>query len=290
MLMKIIKKILPSHKYQIKCPYLMLPKRIVIHDTDCYKTAEEAIFDMTNSCEKNSFHYAVDAKEIIQGIPEGRNAWHIEKEEDNKGNFEGIAIKICYPKNDDNKFIAAEENAIKLIIDILNRYNWGIDKVTKHQDYNGSYCPHKILDMGWEHFINRIKLKRIKTEPRPFIIGETVYNKDNIYLCETAGYGGKETILRKNTKSVVKKFHYNKKLYMALGDDKNYYDIAWTSDLNKFITDCETENLVVIEDKEKVKKLENEDIRQITSGQNKLIKWIINCIDKIKKSIKYLIK
>ena len=35
----------------------------------------------------------------------------------------------------------------------------GIDRVTKHQDYCGKYCPHRTLDMGWNRFINMIKAK-----------------------------------------------------------------------------------------------------------------------------------
>ena len=39
----------------------------------------------------------------------------------------------------------------------MKQYNWGIDKVTKHQDYSGKYCPHRTLDLGWERFLNLIK-------------------------------------------------------------------------------------------------------------------------------------
>lgn len=73
------------------------------------------------------------------------------------------------------------------------------------------------------------------TYKRPFVVGEQVYNIEDIYLYETAGYGGKKVILPKNTKSIVKKYHYNKKLYIALGNQSSYYDIAWTNELNKFI-------------------------------------------------------
>lgn len=29
--------------------------------------------------------------------------------------------------------------------------------MTKHQDYNGKYCPHRTLDMGWQRFLNMVK-------------------------------------------------------------------------------------------------------------------------------------
>ena len=34
---------------------------------------------------------------------------------------------------------------------------WGIERVSKHQDYSGKYCPHKTLDLGWERFLNLIR-------------------------------------------------------------------------------------------------------------------------------------
>ena len=77
-----------------------------------------------------------------------------------KGNREGIAIEICYSKSGGDRFIKAEQNAVDLIVYLLKKYNWGIDRVTKHQDYgNHKYCPHRTLDMGWDRFLNMIKAK-----------------------------------------------------------------------------------------------------------------------------------
>lgn len=34
---------------------------------------------------------------------------------------------------------------------LLKERGWGIDRVRKHQDWNGKYCPHRILSEGrWE--------------------------------------------------------------------------------------------------------------------------------------------
>lgn len=90
-----------------------------------------------------------------------------------KGNREGIAIEICYSLSGGDRFIKAEQNAVDLIVDILKRYGWGIDRVTKHQDYgNHKYCPHRTLDMGWDRFLNMIKAK---LEDNP------VSNEVNVY-------------------------------------------------------------------------------------------------------------
>ena len=157
--MNIIKKLVSTDKYNIKCPYTMNPSRIVVHNTANDASARNEIAYMISNNQEVSFHYAVDDKEIVQGIPENRNAWHSGDGSNGKGNREGVAIEICYSKSGGDRFIQAEKNAVELIVDILKRYGWGVDRVTKHQDYNGKYCPHRTLDMGWDRFIKMIEAK-----------------------------------------------------------------------------------------------------------------------------------
>lgn len=157
-MVNIIKQIVPESKYGIKCPYEMIPTRIVVHNTANDATARNEIAYMTNNNYETSFHYAVDDKEIVQGLPLDRNGWH-SSDGNGKGNREGIAIEICYSKSGGDRFIKAEQNAVDLIVYLLKKYNWGIDRVTKHQDYCGKYCPHRTLDMGWNRFINMINAK-----------------------------------------------------------------------------------------------------------------------------------
>ena len=104
--MEIIKKLVPESKYGIKCPYEMTPTRIVVHNTANDATARNEIAYMTNNNNETSFHYAVDDKEIVQGIEENRNAWHA-SDGNGKGNREGIAIEICYSKSGGERFIKA---------------------------------------------------------------------------------------------------------------------------------------------------------------------------------------
>ena len=164
--MNIIKQIVPENKYGIKCPYEMKPTRIVVHNTANDATARNEIAYMTNNNYETSYHFAVDDKEVIQGLPLDRNGWHA-SDGNGKGNREGIAIEICYSKSGGDKFIKAEQNAVELIVYLLKKYNWGIDKVTKHQDYTNKYCPHRTLDLGWERFINMIKDKLNVPQEKP---------------------------------------------------------------------------------------------------------------------------
>lgn len=162
-MVKVRKNLINSSLYNWKSPYSMKPTRIVVHNTANDASADQEIRYMNKSQaeggRQTSFHYAVDDIEAVQGLPENRNGWHAGDGGNGKGNREGIAIEICYSKSGGDKFIKAEQNAVELIVDILKRYGWGIDKVTKHQDYSGKYCPHRTLDIGWDRFINMVKAK-----------------------------------------------------------------------------------------------------------------------------------
>jgi N-acetylmuramoyl-L-alanine amidase CwlA len=163
--MKIIKNLVSEWNYNKKCPYTMTPTRIVVHNTGNDAPASNEISYMIRNANTVSFHYAVDHKEVVQGIEENRNSWNA-GDGNGKGNREGIAIEICFSKSGGDKFIKAEQNAVELIVDILKRYGWGIDRVTKHQDYNGKYCPHRTLDMGWDRFLKMIEDK-LNSAPAP---------------------------------------------------------------------------------------------------------------------------
>lgn len=153
--MKIVKNLCPQNKWSIKCPYSMTPRFIVVHNTANDASARNEIAYMIGNNDSTSYHYAVDDVEVIQAIPENRTAWHA-GDGIGKGNMSGISIEICYSKSGGSKFNKAEDNAVELIVDILRRYGWGIDKVTKHQDYSGKYCPHRTLDMGWDRFLKKV--------------------------------------------------------------------------------------------------------------------------------------
>ena len=155
--MKIVKNLVDESKYTIKCPYKMSATRIVIHETANDASAQNEVSYMRNNSLEKSFHFAVDDKEIIQGIPIDRNAWHA-GDGNGKGNREGIAIEICYSKSGGERWQKSVENAAELTAQLLKERGWGTEKVTKHKDYSGKNCPHRILaEFGWNNFINKVK-------------------------------------------------------------------------------------------------------------------------------------
>ncbi len=165
--MRIIQNLVDKSKWNIKCPYSMDAKFIVVHNTANDAPAWNEISYMINNNNETSFHYAVDGEQVIQGILETRNAWHCGN---TYGNRNGIGIEICYSLSGGNKFTKAEENAVKFIAEKLKEKNWDISKVKKHQDFSGKYCPHRTLDLGWERFLNMVReelgeLPTPETEP-----------------------------------------------------------------------------------------------------------------------------
>lgn len=164
-------------KYSIKCPNPMTAEFIVVHNTANDAPAENEIKYMITNNNQVSYHYAVDDKEVIQGLPIDRNAWACGDGANGKGNRKGIQVEICYSKSGGARFENAEKNAAMLIAKLLKERGWGIDKVKKHQDFANKYCPHRTLDKGWASFINMVKdyLKESNTQtPSTFKVGDQV--------------------------------------------------------------------------------------------------------------------
>lgn len=156
MAISVVKDLVPASKYSQKCPYSMNAEFIVVHNTANDASAANEIAYMKRVDKELSYHFAIDDKEVRQGLPLDRNGWHAGDGGNGKGNRKGIAIEICYSKSGGDRFTKAEALAAKFIAQLLKERGWGIDKVTKHQDYSGKYCPHRTLDLGWQRFLDMV--------------------------------------------------------------------------------------------------------------------------------------
>ena len=156
--MQITNVICPTNKYSIKCPFEMTPEYITVHNTYNDASAMSEISYMLGNDLKTSFHAAVDNERIVTGLPFNRNGWHAGDGKYGDGNRKSIGIEICYSKSGGERFDQAEKLAAEYIAMLLKQYGWGIDRVKKHQDWSGKYCPHRTLDYGWERFLNMIKI------------------------------------------------------------------------------------------------------------------------------------
>ena len=155
-MLEVIQNLVPQSKYKLKCPNPMQPKYIVIHNTYNDASARNEVAYMVRNEKPTGFHFAIDDREIVQGIPENRNAWHA-GDGAGKGNMNGIGIEICFSKSGGARFDQAERLAAKFIAQKLKEYGWGIDRVIRHYDCSGKNCPHRTMEKGWQRFLDMIE-------------------------------------------------------------------------------------------------------------------------------------
>lgn len=174
-----VKKMLVStSKYNIKCPYSMDAEYITFHNTYNDASAENEVKYMIGNDNEVSFHFAVDDKEVVQGLPTNRNAWHTGDSSKGDGNRKSIGIEVCYSKSGGSKYEKAEALAIKFIAQLLHERGWNVDRVKPHKHWTEigvkkgysryvKNCPHRVLDAGrWDDVLNAIEkeLKILKGE------------------------------------------------------------------------------------------------------------------------------
>ncbi|GEM_PF-411019 len=220
---KITKKLIPTSRYNWKSHTTMNPVGVCVHNTANDASALNEISYMTRVDKKVSYHYAVDDIQAVQALPENRTGWHAG---DNlgPGNMKHIGIEICYSKSGGDRFIKSEQNAVLLIVDILKRYGWGIDKVKKHQDFSGKYCPHRTLDMGWQRFLNMVSKELAGNSWKE----EAVLLKEGERIYEST----KETALVKiDSGAVVKTYPKGTELEFS-AKYKNWYVTPYSFDRN----------------------------------------------------------
>jgi N-acetylmuramoyl-L-alanine amidase CwlA len=206
MAIQVKQRLVPSSKYKIKCPYIMEAEYITFHNTANDASAENEITYMLNNNNETSYHFAIDDKEVIQGVPLNRNAWHC-GDGGGKGNRKSIGIEVCYSKSGGERYKKAEDLAIRFIAQLLHDRGWGINKVKKHQDWSGKYCPHRVLAEGrWDNVLNAIQkeLNKLKkpTPSKPKQPQEKVNLVSEYYNHDSSGQKMVEDFLKS------KKYYY----------------------------------------------------------------------------------
>ncbi|MFJ8247273.1 peptidoglycan-binding protein [Peribacillus asahii] len=158
MTIEVKQNLLAKSKYSLKAPYEMEAEFITLHNTANDATSQGEINYMIGNDSSTGFHYAVDEKEVVQGIPVTRNAYHCGDGKNGTGNRKSIGVEICYSKSGGTKYKKAEELAIRFVAQLLHERGWGIDRVKPHYHWSGKNCPHRIRDEGrWSKVIDSIE-------------------------------------------------------------------------------------------------------------------------------------
>lgn len=168
-MVKVKQNLISSSKYSIKCPYSMTAQYITYHNTANDASAQNEIKYMIGNNSQVSYHFAVDDKEVVQGLPLNRNAWHC-GDGNGDGNRKSIGVEVCYSKSGGTRYYNAEKLANKFIAQLLHERGWGIDRVRTHFSWSRKKCPHRILDEGrWNATLQDIQneLNKLKGTPSP---------------------------------------------------------------------------------------------------------------------------
>lgn len=141
----------------------MKPKGICIHNTNNALSAREnAELWKSMKCYPLC-HFFVDENEVIQIQSTSKVAHHTGKALD-PGNLYTISIEICRSTCATELYLRAEENATIFTNKLMNLFEWGMNDLYFHNDFNKhTYCPHRIFDTykNKEEFINYYQNKGV---------------------------------------------------------------------------------------------------------------------------------
>lgn len=151
------------------------PKYIVIHETDNFSVGANAsrhAYAQYNGHLGTSVHFYCGDDGVYQVADYTSSCWSIGKTYSNTRpimdatNYNVISIEICV--NADGNYTIARDNAIALTKFLMGDLGITEDRVIRHYDAKGKYCPRKMMDNPslWVDFKNQIGSK-IEPTPSP---------------------------------------------------------------------------------------------------------------------------
>ncbi|WDS60608.1 N-acetylmuramoyl-L-alanine amidase [Bacillus phage BC-7] len=171
------------------------PTEITFHNTYNDAPAINEVKNVYNNSTGTSFHTAVDDKEVQQVMPFNWSAWHSGDGGSGAGNRKSIGVEICYSMSGGPRYRKAELNAIDHISDLMVRFGIPISKVKTHQERNGKYCPHRMLDEGrvawFKNECDKAYKKKLAGGSIESPIKEEPKVKNQIY---SGGYGAEKIV------------------------------------------------------------------------------------------------
>lgn len=194
-----VQEYIAASRYRLKCPHVMVPTSITVHNTANDASAANENAYMARNDKFISYHTAIDDEFVRQAIPYNRNAFAAGDGASGKGNRTSIHIEICYSKSGGPRYVQAEENAVQYIALLLKAYGWGVDRVKQHYDWSRKNCPHRIRGEGrWQSFIARVQdaldaLNVTHTSKRPNLnvdnkIGTQAADDANVFRLQSGRY------------------------------------------------------------------------------------------------------
>lgn len=151
------------------------PEYIVIHETDNFAKGAGARRHAEAQAAghlSTSVHYYAGSDGIYQAAEHKDGTYSVGREYGgnhlikNANNRNTINIEICV--NSDGDYVKARQNAIELAKYLMKETGIPADRVIRHFDAKGKYCPRKMMDNSalWEDFKKQIgKASMQQTNP-----------------------------------------------------------------------------------------------------------------------------
>jgi uncharacterized protein YgiM (DUF1202 family) len=146
------------------------PTSITIHQTGNINSTAKGNHNYMKNINRSgartaSWHFTVDDKEVYQAQSTNYKCYHAGT---TAGNNTSIGIEICM-FTDKEKQKQAYLNAIELVKILLKYYGWGIDKVKRHKDWSGKFCPAWLIEGKYGYTWNWFKEQCVKVEFKPYL-------------------------------------------------------------------------------------------------------------------------
>lgn len=168
-------------------------KYIVIHYTaNNGDTAKgNANYFHNNKNLQASAHYFVDEKEIWQAVRDEDTAYHCgaNKYKHNEcRNSNAIGIEMCSRKNADGTYYfkdATVANAIRLVRQLMAKYNIPASRVIRHYDVTGKMCPMPFVNADrWAKFKKQLEAMEVEKQKKIKLNGK----EKTVHVIEKDGY------------------------------------------------------------------------------------------------------
>lgn len=146
-------------------------KYIVVHYTAGKgDTARNNVDAFTHLVTKTSAHYFVDEKEVAMSVDPVNIAWHCGGKKYANGapapfhgkctNSNSIGVEMCSDLYGNQYVITADTQAraAKFVAQLMREYKVPIERVVRHYDVTGKWCPMPMVDdRAWGKFLDMVK-------------------------------------------------------------------------------------------------------------------------------------
>lgn len=188
------------------------PMYIVIHETDNPSKgagARRHALAQKNGNLSTSVHYYSGSDGVYQAAEHSDGTYSIGKEYGGNHsikdatNRNSINIEICV--NADGDYNVARVNAIELVKYLIQTTGIPAERVIRHYDAKGKYCPRKMLDTPslWEYFKKQIGGAVQNPAPVTEILTGTVVTQKDPLVLRDAPNGNKLTTIPKGATITV---------------------------------------------------------------------------------------